>query len=482
MTRTAILTILLMTGPYLIGCDSDNDSKGDGDIATTLNWTDCGEAGLQCATLSVPMNYLETEADTIDMALIRHAASSVRRGVLLLNPGGPGGSGVMLLEDLITFDAFPESVLESFDLIGFDPRGIGESRPVDCTEFGLNDIDEYPIDVSAATVMHADYTSFASGCAEKYGNYLQHLGSANVVRDMDEIRKAIGDEKINFIGYSYGTRLGALYLQIYPGRSGQFVLDASLPPQSAISMLISGQLDLMQTNIKRVLSTCLKENPDCSPDGLLIQLNERIVNLISTNTFESAESIDLVGEIVISATLDLEFAELAAEPLISYIESGDLSAFLPLADFMDSPANDEDDEEDNATAEVAVMCADDAARPDATELITVLEDYNGRSDLFAEYLIPAIGMCSGWPEAIEPLPPIAVDTAPVSLVIGGTNDAQTPLQWSESMANSIGGLFITSEHSGHTSAFNGSSECINDIVEAFLVENTLPDNLYCGQE
>lgn len=492
MKKTIFLT-LLITVPYLSGCDSDDNDTTVNIAANTISWSDCGEAGLQCGSLSVPVDYTDTEAaandiGSIDLALIRHAATGSRKGSLLLNPGGPGGSGVVLLQEFIAYEAFPETILASYDVIGFDPRGVGDSRPVDCDEFGLDDIDSYPVDETAVTNMHSSMESFAARCFEKYGSYLQHLGSANVARDMDEIRQALGDEKLNFIGYSYGTRLGALYLQMFPENSGQIVLDASLPPQSDIAFLTEGQLNQMQINIERILGSCLEDNQDCDPDNVYRQLNQRILDLVSANTPEAGEVLELAGDIIIEATLNLEFAELAAESIIDYASTGEISSFASLLSLLESledseqQDNSELDDEDIATAEVAIMCADDAVRPDATDLVDAVADFNNRSDLFAEYVIPQLGLCSGWPEAIEPLAPIVVSTAPQSLIIGGTNDAQTPLQWSELMASSIGGIFITSEHSGHTAAFNDSSACVSDIAEAFLIDNTIPDAVFCAQE
>lgn len=480
-----VKTAIVLGSLALAACDSDTKTK-----TTVLDWKDCSTGTLQCVDLSVPMDYNAPEGEKIEVALVRHLATGTdRKGSLMFNPGGPGGSGIELVNEFIEIEALPESILASYDIIGFDPRSIGDSTPVDCNEFGLEEINEYPLTSDDINEMYNDYTDFAVSCSEKYGDYLQHLGSLNVTRDMEEIRKALGDDEVNFIGYSYGTRLAALYLQTFPTTSGRIVLDGSLLPDSQMRPLVDGQLDQMQISIKAVLSRCTSVDPNCNIEDLLNKLVTRVNYLVASESESALEEIDLVGQLIIEATEDPEFASFAAIPLINYINSEDLSSFTDLLMFLDQNEDDseEDEEEreengDSDTAQIAVICADDATRADADTLINALGQYNQRSDLFAELQIGQLAICSGWPASIDSLPTIASDTAPVSLVIGGTTDAQTPLSWSESMASSIGGLFIRSEHLGHTSVFNDESDCIDNMVEKFLIDGTLPSNTECTAE
>lgn len=472
---------------HLTGCSSDGTGNSEDTLQSRIDWTSCHEDSLECATLSVPMDYSEPDGESIDVALIRHVASNdVAMGSLLLNPGGPGGSGVDLLREFIDREGFPETITHHYNIVGFDPRGIGDSTPVDCSEFGINDFNEYPLDEAEIIELHEEHINFANACFEKYGSYLQQLGSLNVVRDMDEIRIAMGEQEISFIGYSYGTRLAALYLQEFPANSGRFVLDGSMHPVSAVTKLVEDGLPVLHSNLTNVLTNCVSLDPACDVNALHTRLNDQIRTLIQDES--RSEELDFLGELILMSVSAPELGEFASMPIIRYLNSGDVAelesfyqTLLELGVVSDEDEESEDESEDNTTAQIAILCADDAERHDIDFLTTKYREFNRVSDLFAELQITNLALCSGWAEAIEPLPPIVTGTAPVSLVIGGTTDAQTPLQWSDDMAQAIGGLFIRSEHPGHTSVFNEESACIDAMVEAFLIDGTTPTETFCSE-
>ncbi|MEE9334387.1 MAG: alpha/beta fold hydrolase [Granulosicoccaceae bacterium] len=471
---TTVLTTLLIV--QLAACSSDDKTA-----VSFLKWESCENVEiLECASMKVPLDYSQPDGMKIDIALIRRAATgNNRKGSLLFNPGGPGGSGVALIRDFAAGTSIPESILTAYDLIGFDPRGVGSSTAVDCAEEGIGEIETYPLDADQISEMHNELSQHAERCAIKYGDYLQHLGSKNVVRDMDQIRIALNDEKLNFIGYSYGTRLAALYLQDFPETSGRIVLDGSVLPESSVRGLVVGQLPALQSNLLAVLSLCEAKDPVCNASALLNKLTQRVKILAVDPSDAAQDEFGLVGELLIAATEDPEFAETAAEPLVEYINTLDVSTLdmfvqqLAALD-MDIEVIDEENNDDSETAGAAVLCADDATRPDVVTLVSALDELNQVSDLFAEAQLPSLGSCAGWPTALEPLAPIVTSTAPISLVIGGSTDAQTPLSWSKIMAAEIGGIFIKSDHQGHTGVFNDRSDCIDDIVEAFLLNGITP--------
>ncbi len=410
----------------LLGACSSDDTTTE--QSSSLIWRSCtNDSALECATLKVSRDYNNEQAGQINIALNRlPAIDQPAVGSLLFNPGGPGGSGVEVLEILTEVETIPESVRQQYDLIGFDPRGIGGSTPVECSEFGIEDIGIYLRTTDDIESFVQDSTDIASRCSEKYGDYLQQLGSLNVVRDMESIRIALGDDKLNFIGYSYGTRLAALYLQTYPDNSGAFVLDGSLLPVSTVAPLTEGALPAMQRNLEAMLQQCTRTDPDCQPEVLQQLLIDKVEILLN----EGDESeFELVGELVLSGTQEPVLGSLLIAPLMQYLQQGDTSGLQVLVQLLNSPADvnedEEDDDDDSTTAQNAVLCADDAHRPTVTELTDALPRYNALSDLFAEAYLGQAGVCVGWPESIEPLPLIATGTAPASLVIGGTSDAQT---------------------------------------------------------
>ncbi|MEM7257278.1 MAG: alpha/beta fold hydrolase, partial [Pseudomonadota bacterium] len=357
----------------------------------------------------------------------------------------------------------------------------GGSTAVDCSDLQADDFDAYPTTDDALRALHQSISDLAAACSNKVGAYLQQLGSMNVVRDMDEIRRAMGEDKLNFIGYSYGTRLAGLYLQTYPQHSGRIVLDGSVLPDSALTPLVTESLPAMQSNLRLFLSQCTNTDPGCSVDQLIARLTDRVEALRNDNNDASQVEFDVLGELVVLSTQEPDFGLFAADAVIEYLNSYDVAVLERFTQLLDALDEDmDDDDSDSETAQTAVMCADDAYRPTADDLITLLAQMNNLSDPFAEAQIGLAGLCAGWPQAVEPLAPIATSTAPLSIVIGGTTDAQTPVQWSETMAQAIGGTYIRSEHTGHTVVFTDQSECVDDLVEQFLLDGLAPTVTQCN--
>ncbi|MFD5146759.1 alpha/beta hydrolase [Streptomyces sp. NPDC058401] len=188
-------------------------------------------ASYECASIKVPLDYRRPSGRTLDLAIsrVRSTNPAKRHGILLMNPGGPGGTGLDL--PLALGEVFPAEVAEQFDLIGFDPRGVGASSPISC---GLADSEQgidrpyrpgsFPSDVAWAR-------NIAEKCREKAGSVLPYITTRNTARDMDTIRAVLGERKLSYLGYSYGTYLGAVYTQLFPGRTDRFVLDSGVDPE-----------------------------------------------------------------------------------------------------------------------------------------------------------------------------------------------------------------------------------------------------------
>jgi len=424
------------------------------------------------------MNYSEPNGEQIDIALSRVQASGAdRRGSLLFNFGGFGGGGIGALQDRVLDDFMPDSILDSYDLVGFDPRGVESSTIVDCTEQGAGEENIYPANADQLRELIANYEQVAADCIAEYGDYLQHLGSINVVRDMENIRIALGEDTINFYGASAGTRIAALYLQEYPESSGRFILDASISPDHNHKDDSAEALPGRQATLIDGLSLCTEDDPNCDAQLLSTQLSERATTLALENT-EASKLEYLLVDLVIGATLETPEAwPVVVEPVIDYINSSDVTGITDLIgqfeDF-DDPAELFDEEDPGIIAERAIVCADDASRPTVDSLLLTLEEFNQASDYFAESSIAVVAFCAGWPEALEPLAPIVTNTAPTSLVIGGTQDPLTPLIWSQEMATQIGGVYIGSAHDGHTGLFDEKSPCLELVAAEFLLDGTIP--------
>jgi pimeloyl-ACP methyl ester carboxylesterase len=458
-------------------CSKKNENLANETVSQipTLIWQNCSdESELQCATLDVHSDPNNTESETITLALNRlPSIQDTREGIVLINPGGPGGSGIELLEELSSASVLPQALREKYDFIGFDPRGVGGSTAVNCSEFGTTEINEYLSDEQAIAEYVESLSVAASLCEQKYGIYLQHLSSQNVVHDMDAIRHAAAEEKVHYIGFSYGTRLGALYLQTYPENSGHFVLDASLKPESDVEFLVSGAVEAMQESLVTMLNECSSINADCSGAQLLDDLEDKFTVLESEGL---QEDLDVLRLLLYFAAENPSLSMHLLPPLYEYLQTNDITELQNISQVLRNDWLDDDDD----TLERAVMCADDATRPTAGDLNTLLAQYNQMSNIYAELNISQAGMCSGWPVSLMELPRITTNQAHPALVIGGTTDTLTIARWAEEMAQSIAGYYFESNHEGHTVVFSGASSCMDSVAEEFLLSGLEPVESTCS--
>jgi len=468
---------------FLFGCSSSSSNEP----LSGLEWTTCDGNALQCAELEVPVNYSDPGGEKILLSLIRHPSlEPSQTESILINPGGPGGSGVEGLPRLIEASTVPGRILRRYNLVSFDPRGVGESAAVVCEGLRPAGPAEFPISTASIAASLERRANAATQCSEKYGDYLQYLGSINVVRDMDEIRKALGQETLNFIGYSYGTRLAALYMQTYPESSGRIVLDASVLPDSSLSGFVKDLLPLFQSRIRSILAECGNYDVACDADRLIGVLADRHAALRLDQSPESRFEVELLLAILEFSVEDPTFANLSSAPLYDYLIAPDVTVLTDFAVELDGIGYDIFDEIESDTGGLsvtapyaAVLCADDGFRPTPESVSQALGEYDQILELLRLESISVFETCAGWPEALEPLAPLASDRAPTPIVIGGIFDARTPLVWSEVMATAIGGKLITSGHFGHTATFLGRSSCVDDIVETFFENRLLPERSEC---
>lgn len=464
----------------LHGCTDDDGDLSSSD--TVILWQVCSDdVSLECATLSVPLVHDAPDGRFFSIDLVRlPATGSDEVESLLVNPGGPGGTGTELVRSFSRFDAVPDAVRARFDLIGFDPRGVGVSDRIDCERYGLDELDAYPLDRDDLQILVDDTRRIVDRCFSEYGDRLLWLGSNSVVKDMDLIRAALGAEKLNFIGYSYGTRLAALYLQQFPERSGRLILDGSVLPAGDVAPLVAGQATALQRNLERLFDACGTTLPECRRSDLELALPTRVRSII-----ESGDDLafELFGELIVTAVENPDFGDLAAPVLIDYIFAGDRQPLVEFAEMLESlDDRPEPLVDDSETILRAVICNDDPTRPTLDSLVTTLSDLDTASDLFGENLTTLAALCVGWPEAVDPIAPVMTSDAPASLVIGGTSDAQTPIEWAPLMADAIGGVFLRSDHAGHTAVFSDSSVCVDAVALAFLLDGTLPVDRECEGE
>jgi pimeloyl-ACP methyl ester carboxylesterase len=429
------------------------------DIAP-IAWRTCEDqpSPWQCATIEVPLDYRRVaDTRTVAISVTRLPAAGVdadRIGSLVLNPGGPGASGVDLAWQ--EQSQFPRALRDRFDLVGFDPRGVGRSTPVDCGDLAR----------SFRVVLRT--------CLQRSGDLLPYVGTQNAARDMEQLRKALGDEQLTYLGFSYGTALGAVYADLFPGSLRAAVLDGSVDPLAgeynvdgtsvgSFGSPFYGAQDFSGTvDVFLELCDATRACPAGPDSGTLLDELYGTVTDAAVDHFDGWDSFvtpDQVDGIMLSAMYTTDLWEPLAIGLADAAE-GDASTLAALGSFLEAGYPRQENSFDNLTeANVAIYCADFAGR---------------KGEL-------AVDGCRGWPETNEPLPPItAVDVATPIVVIGTDGDPATPGFLAPRMADALGdAVSVRWQGAGHTAFLH--SECVDAIVIDYLVDLTVPgDRTRCG--
>jgi len=435
---------------------------GGGESGGALDWERCGGM-LECATLAVPLDYDHPEGRALELALVRLPARDPDRriGSLVVNPGGPGQSGMEVVRAGVKV-LFGGELLERFDVIGFDPRGVGASSPISCHEDleTLLAADPSPDDATEAQAVSETTDAFVEACTERHAGILPFLGTVNAARDLDRIREALGDEKLTFVGFSYGTRLGSVYAHLFPGRVRALVLDGGVHPSAGLDQVSEEGADALESALDRFFAEC-RATEECPIGPRPEDAWDR--------AGASAEGGKEPGLFYLGARLLLYDHALGWPLLRIALEAagkGNDSVLRATARLAFPPAG-------NAVeAGLAVYCADEPARLSRAEY---LELVHGLEEDFPRLGFTASGGCfEGWPAPAEPLPRVRAAGAPPILVIGTTHDPATPYAWSQALADALEpGVLVTLEGDGHTAIPSGNS-CVAGLVEAYLIDLAVP--------
>ncbi|MFF3316548.1 alpha/beta hydrolase [Streptomyces sp. NPDC003035] len=451
-----------------------------------LTWRDCGVPQFQCATLRVPLDYAKPQAGDIELAVSRAAATGPgkRIGSLLVNPGGPGGSAVGYLQGYAGI-GYPAPVRARYDIVAVDPRGVARSEAVECLTGPQMDtytqVDQTPDDASETRALAASFKGFAAGCVKRSGKVLPHVSTVEAARDMDILRAVLGDGKLNYVGASYGTFLGATYAELFPSRAGRLVLDGAMDPSLPAIDLNRDQTAGFETAFRAFAADCVTM-PDCplgtesvAAAGDNLKTFFRDVDARPVPTGESralGESLATTG--VIAAMYDEGAWPQLREALTRAI-GGEGSGLLALADsYYEREA---DGSYANLMfANAAVNCLDlPAAFGGPADVEKAVPSFEKASPVFGEGLAWAALNCTYWPTPATGRPHrITAEGAPPIVVVGTTRDPATPYKWAESLADQLAsGNLLTYEGDGHT-AYGRGSDCIDTAINAYLLEGTVP--------
>lgn len=453
-----------------------------------LVWSDCGP-GFDCTEVTAPLDWENPGTGEITLSVVRHRAEGTAVGSLLTNPGGPGSSGVDLVLNSLDFAVGPD-LIENFDVIGFDPRGVGASTAVTC--YDAPEMDEYLYGIPAAARGTAEWEAelldahkgFAEACEANSDGILPYVTTINAARDMDLIRALLGDEQLNYLGYSYGTFLGATYAKLYPEKAGRLVLDGAIDPSVPGLEVGATQALGFESALRAYMQSCL-DSGECpfngTVDEAMVDLGALLASVDRTplkNGDGRLLGADSLMTGIIAALYSQDSWDYLTQAFDEALQGDPTTAFL-LADFYNGRENGVYTD-NSAEAFRAYNCMDYPVEDDpAAEAATDARIAAGA---------PTIAPYWSGPDACEvwPYPPtgtreeIHAEGAGPILVVGTTNDPATPYEWSESLADQLeGGVLITRVGEGHT-GYNKGNVCVDDAVEAFLLDDVVPeDGLRC---
>ncbi len=459
--------------------------------ASSLHWTGCG-GGAQCATLDVPLDWTHTDpaaaGRTIPMALIRYRATgpaSQRLGSLLVNPGGPGASGVAFVRDDLSI--IPTAIRARFDIVGFDPRGTGSSDPVDCLSGPQQDtlyaLPPYPTDAAQTAAITTATKGLGAACLQHTGDELKHLSTVDVAKDMDALRLALGEQKLTYLGYSYGTYLGATYARLFPTHIRAFVLDGAIDPTQTGTEMIAGQAGGFEGAFDAFAAWCAG-NQQCAfgqafrSAAQVESAYQALQTSVSRTPLPGAGSRVVTSGLFLEGTLVTLYDKTSGWPALGtalqLAQQGSGAALLQLSDeFLGRNPDGSYDPEDEANA--AVNCLDHTY-PSAAQTPAFAASLARRYPIFGE----AIGWsgldCAYWPvkPAVD-LAPVRAAGAPPILVVATTRDPATPYAGGVALAEQLDtGTLLTYDGDGHTAYRATGSACVTGVVDTYLTTLQAP--------
>lgn len=479
------------SGPSTSTSDQPTGEPGDQSAPTPklqsfydqdLDWESC-EDDFECATLEVPLNYSEPDGETIELALLKVPSRDDSQGALVVNPGGPGAPGTDYAA--AASRVFREPLLRAFDIVGFDPRGTGESAPIDCVSDDRLDTilssDPNPDTTEEEREAASLNGEFGRGCAELSGDEVNHVSTIEAARDMDVLRAALGEDTLTYLGASYGTKLGATYAELFPDRVGRLVLDGAVDVSLDNRQLGLEQAAGFETALGAYIQNCIDTTENCflgdTVDEGLATISDMLAG-IETSPLPAGDRELQVGNAffgIVTPLYNRDYWFLLSAALRSGI-SGDGTALMELADLYASRGAD--GYTDNSTEAIfAINCLDDPSSVGFGQVAEEIPAFEEASPTFGSIFAWSLTSCRGsqGKTTEKPIEIRAEGAAPI-LVVGTTRDPATPMKWAEALADQLeSGVLLRRDGDGHT-AYNSGNECIDTAIESYLIDGDVPDN------
>jgi pimeloyl-ACP methyl ester carboxylesterase len=456
-----------------------------------LKWRDC-YGNYQCSSLLVPIDYADLSGGAFSLALLRYQALDQDRriGSLVVNPGGPGSSGVDYAYSA-EYIVSPE-ILERFDIVGFDPRGVGESAAIKCLNDAETDAsfaaDPKPDDEAEFALFISDARDYFAKCSENT-EHLTSYSTLNSARDLEILRSALGDEQLNFLGKSYGTYLGTLYAELFPESVGRFVLDGAVDPNSDNREAVLGQAIGFESALNAFISNCLNSS-SCALTGDLQSARNQVIDLLTNTAItplesksgrEVTEGLVLLG--IASALYDSESGWPVLRDAFKEATLGSGTSFLTLADqYAGRQENGSYPSNENDALQV-ISCLDQNKIETVSVIKNGAAEFSEKAPIFGPYLAYAGLACRYFPNlsSVEQIEVKSLKTKPI-LVIGTTRDPATPYKWAQSLAKIFdNAVLITLDGDGHAGHGRGSI-CVDSAVDRYLLTGITPKSaLFCSK-
>lgn len=442
-------------------------------------------AGAECGKIAVPVNYDNPDGGVATLALIRFPATGEKIGSLIINPGGPGESGIEAAAGLV--ESMPADVRQRFDLIGFDPRGVGASTPaLWCNSDADNDrlradpqVDYSPEGVARIEGLTKE---FVQRCVDKMGDeFLANVGTASVAKDLDVLRAAVGDDKLNYLGYSYGTRIGAAYAEAFPDKVRAMILDGAVDPNADPIQADIEQAEAFQKAFNDYAADCAKDIscPLGTDPAKSVAVYRDLVNPLVDSTLDTRDPRGLGYTDALVATIMAMYSPNLWRHLtqgLTEMTRGRGDTMLALADMY--MRRDAQGHYTNATdARISINCVD---QPPITDRAKVVEQDRRLREVapfmsYGEFTGNApMSTCAFWPVPPTSSPhTVSAPGLPPVLVVSSTGDPATPYQAGVDLAEQLGGALLTFKGTQHTVVFQGE-QCVDDYVAAYLLDLELP--------
>ncbi|MEF2978724.1 alpha/beta hydrolase [Subtercola sp. YIM 133946] len=453
----------------------------------SLQWATCNDT-FECATATVPLDWSDPSGQTVTLSLIKKPASGSgqKLGTLFVNPGGPGVSAIDFLRDSTDFAVDP--VLQAqYDVVAFDPRGVGASSPVTCVTPAQ--MDAYLYDITPGEHGSAEWqaaakktaTQFGAGCEAKTGALLGHVDTESTVRDLDALRASVGDTGLNYLGYSYGTFIGSEYADLFPTKVNRLVLDGVVDPTSTGFDSTIGQATGFEGAMRAYLADCLSGS-NCPFSGTVDNAAKQVQTLlkaVDASPIKASDGRELGSSTLLTAIFYPLYSKDSwpyLSQMIAQVKQGQADAAFQLADAYNGRNSDGTYQNNQTEAFTAINCLDYPAVTDDATIAKQNAELIAASPTFGPWWTYGDIGCASWPVPATRTPaPVSAPGANPILVIGTTDDPATPYEDAQSVAKQLeSAQLITFVGEGHT-AYN-SSTCVHGIVNQYFLTGAVPSS------